>query len=38
MFAGDGDLFDLLVAADVFVYIGDLQPVFTAAAAASCPG
>jgi predicted TPR repeat methyltransferase len=27
--------FDLLVAADVFVYIGDLAPVLQAAAAAS---
>lgn len=29
---------DLLVAADVLVYIGDLAPVFTAAAAALAPG
>jgi hypothetical protein len=34
--AGAGDQpFDLLVAADVFVYIGDLQPVLEAAAAVS---
>ncbi len=30
--------FDLLVAADVFVYIGDLEPVFAAAAGALRPG
>ncbi|KAF8067393.1 MER3 [Scenedesmus sp. PABB004] len=31
-------LFDLLVAADVFVYIGDLSPVFTAAADVAADG
>src|SRR5438067_2541231 len=30
--------FDLLVAADVFVYVGDLAPAFEAAAAALRPG
>ncbi|EFJ41883.1 hypothetical protein VOLCADRAFT_98115 [Volvox carteri f. nagariensis] len=30
--------YDLLVAADVFVYIGDLAPVMRAAAAAAAPG
>ncbi|PNH08073.1 hypothetical protein TSOC_005424 [Tetrabaena socialis] len=30
--------YDLLVAADVFVYIGNLQPVLAAAAAAAAPG
>ncbi|KXZ41511.1 hypothetical protein GPECTOR_421g279 [Gonium pectorale] len=30
--------YDLLVAADVFVYIGDLGPVLAAAAAAAAPG
>ncbi len=32
------DAFDLLIAADVFVYIGDLRPVFAAAARALRPG
>jgi hypothetical protein len=30
--------YDLMVAADVFVYIGDLQVVLTAAARCACPG
>ncbi len=30
--------FSCLVAADVFVYIGDLQPVLCAAAAVAAPG
>lgn len=30
--------YDCLVAADVFVYIGDLQPVLSAASAKSCKG
>jgi predicted TPR repeat methyltransferase len=30
--------YDLLVAADVFVYLGDLTPVFRAAAAAAADG
>jgi predicted TPR repeat methyltransferase len=32
------DAWDLIVAADVLVYLGDLGPVFTAAAAALRPG
>jgi predicted TPR repeat methyltransferase len=33
--AAGAQLFDLLVAADVLVYIGELQPVLQAAAAVS---
>lgn len=33
--ATGAQVFDLLVAADVFVYIGELQPVLQAAAAVS---
>jgi predicted TPR repeat methyltransferase len=36
--AAGGGAYDLVVAADVFVYIGNLQPVLQAAAGASAPG
>jgi len=36
--AGQGSGLDIAVAADVFVYIGELQPVFAATAAALRPG
>ena len=36
--AAINEKFDLLVAADVFVYLGDLEPVFAAAAGALRPG
>lgn len=35
VFAGGSASFDLFIAADVFVYIGDLMPVLRAAAAVS---
>ncbi|WP_267926148.1 tetratricopeptide repeat protein [Desulfolithobacter dissulfuricans] len=38
-FLGNTDQrFDLLLAADVFIYLGDLQPVFAAMAASTVPG
>ena len=34
----EAEPYDLLVAADVFVYIGDLQPVLEAARVKTCRG
>ena len=36
--AATGDLYDLIVAADVFIYVGDLTPIFRAVCRVMAPG